>query len=90
MSGIDNLRNLSDSIDFPAVRLRAVTPSDTVPLVFVAKALYVGTGGNLAIMASEDSAAVTLTNVPAGAIVPVRARRVMATNTTASGIVALS
>jgi hypothetical protein len=90
MSGIDNLSRLSDSTEFPAVRLRAVTPSDTVPLVYVAKALYVGTGGNVAIMASEDADAVTLTNVQSGTIVPVRARRVMATGTTASGIVALS
>ena len=90
MSGIDNLRNLSDSIEFPAVRLRAVTPNDTTPLVFVCKALYVGSGGNLAIMASEDTAAVTLTNVQSGSIIPVRARRVMATGTTATGIIALS
>jgi hypothetical protein len=90
MSGIDNLQNLSDSIEFPAVRLRAVTPNDTTPLVFVCKALYVGTGGNVAIMASEDTAAVTLTNVQSGSIIPVRARRVMATGTTATGIVALS
>jgi hypothetical protein len=90
MSGIDNLQNLSDSIEFPAVRLRAVTPNDTDPLVFVCKALYVGTGGNVAIMASEDTAAVTLTNVQSGSIIPVRALRVMATGTTATGIVALS
>lgn len=90
MSGIDNLQNLSDSIEFPAVRLRAVTPNDSTPLVFVAKALYVGTGGNVAIMASEDTAAVTLTNVASGSIIPVRALRVMATGTTATNIVALS
>jgi hypothetical protein len=89
MSAIDLQAQRGDTVDFPATRLRAVTPSDSDPLSFVPKALYVGTGGNLAIMAQEDTVAVTLTNLAPGSIVPVRARLVMATGTTASGIVAL-
>jgi hypothetical protein len=90
MPAIDTQAQRSDTTDFPAVRLRAVTPHDTDELVYVAKALYVGTGGNVSLIAQEDSAAVTLTNVAAGSIIPVRAKIVLATGTTASGIVALS
>lgn len=77
-----------DTVDFPATRLRAVTPSDTLDLDFIPKALYIGTGGNISIIALEDSVAVTISNVAAGSILPIRAKFVRATGTTASGIVA--
>lgn len=77
-----------DTVDFPATRLRAVTPSDTLDLDFIPKALYIGTGGSISIIALEDSAPITLTNVVAGTFIPVRAKFVRATGTTASGIVA--
>ena len=86
---IDTLAQRGDTIDFPALRLRAITPNDTTELQFLPKALYVGTAGNLSLIAEEDAVAVTLTNVAAGSIVPVRAKIVRATGTTASGIVAL-
>lgn len=78
-----------DTTDFPAKRLRAVTPHDTNELPFVAKALFVGGAGNLALIAQEDSDAVTMTGVLAGSIIPVRARIVKSTGTTATNIVAL-
>jgi hypothetical protein len=40
-------------------------------------------------LAQEDSAPVTLTAVPSGTIIPVRARIVRSTGTTATNIVAL-
>jgi len=89
MPAIDKQAQRGDTTDFPAKSLRAVTPHDTDELPFVAKALYIGTGGNVAIIAQEDDTAVTMTNVAAGSIVPVRAKIVLATGTTASGIVAL-
>ena len=73
-----------------AAQLRAVTPSDTVNLPDgVCRALWVGGAGNIAILVEEDSTAVTLSGVAAGTVVPVRARRVNSTNTTATLIVAL-
>lgn len=89
MPAIDLQAQRGDTVDFSAKRLRAVTPHDTNELTFIAKALYVGTGGNIAMIAQEDSAAVTLTAVAAGSIIPVRAKIVLATGTTASNIVAL-
>lgn len=88
MPAIDTMAQRGDTVDFSAKRLRAVTPHDTNELEFVAKALFVGTGGTISIIAQEDTAAVSLT-VATGSIVPVRAKLVRATGTTATGIVAL-
>jgi hypothetical protein len=71
----------------PAYKLVAVTPSNDTELDEV-RALYVGTSGNLAVIAEGDTVAVTLVNVAAGSIIPVRAKKVMSTNTNASNIVA--
>ena len=68
----------------------AVTPSDTVDLAYVSRAIYVGGAGNLAVLLSGDAAAVTLIAVAVGSVLPLRVKRVMATNTTATNLVALS
>lgn len=66
----------------------AVTPSDSTNLTQVTRAIYVGTGGNL-VAVTEGGQAITFANVAAGSILPIRAKRINATNTTASNIVAL-
>lgn len=80
---------MSSDLSSPAKGSYAVTPSDATVLSPLPRALYVGGAGNVAVMLSEDSAAVTLIGVAAGQTLPVRAKRVMATNTTATNIVAL-
>lgn len=72
----------------PARKAVAVTPSDSTDLGPV-RALYVGGSGNVAVMLEQNTAAVTLVAVPAGTILPVRANKVMSTNTSATNIVAL-
>ena len=79
----------SDTVDSPSRRLLAVTPNDSNELSFLAKGLYIGGAGNVAVIAADDSSAVTISGVPAGTILPIRARIVMSTNTTATNIVAL-
>jgi hypothetical protein len=76
------------SNDFPADWAAAVTPSDTVDFDQRPRALYVGSSGNITVNMA-DGQAVTFANVPAGMILPVRPKRVLATGTTASNIVAL-
>jgi hypothetical protein len=71
---------------FPAQRLAAVTPSDSTDLSG-SRALWVGGAGNVVVMAANDTVAVTLV-VPAGTLLPIFARRVMAA-TTATSIVAM-
>jgi hypothetical protein len=69
----------------------AVTPSDTVDLSHVTSAIYVGVTGDLAMILANDPdvAPVTFKAVPAGTLLQLQCRRVMATGTTASSIVAL-
>ncbi len=73
----------------PAQSLAAVTKSDSTVYEPPLRGLYVGTGGDVAVMARGDTAAVTLTNVPSGSILPIEIKKVMSTNTTGSGFVAL-
>lgn len=72
----------------PATGLIAVTPHDSTNISTVARALWVGGVGNVAVE-MEDGTTATLTAVPAGTLLPIRAKRVNSTNTTATLIVAL-
>ena len=71
----------------PAKSAAAVTPSDATVLSGV-RGLYVGGTGDVVVMMQEGASAVTFTAVPAGVVLPVRVRQVMAA-TDATGIVAL-
>lgn len=74
----------------PARSLAAVSPHATDDLPGgVCKALWVGGEGNVAIVAENDTGAVTIVGVPAGTALPIRAKAVRASGTTATDIVAL-
>ena len=74
----------------PATGAVEVTPSDTADLATPARALYVGGAGNISLKTVGNSQTTVLfTAVPAGTVLPVRASRIMSTNTTATAIVAL-
>lgn len=73
-----------------------ITPSDTVNFSFTlgtqtrlfTRGIYVGTTGNV-VAVDADNNAITFVAVPAGALLPISAKRVNSTNTTASNLVAL-
>ncbi|RWY68909.1 spike base protein, RCAP_Rcc01079 family [Rhizobium sp. WSM1325] len=71
----------------PASRAAVVTPNDTA--IVGARALYIGTPGDVAIAPRRDMGPVIFKNVPAGTILPVHAAIVALTGTMASSIVAL-
>lgn len=71
----------------PAIDASLVTPSDTEDLSATARALYIGTTGNVR-LTTVSGRVVTFATVPVG-ILPVGAQRVWSTGTTASNIVAL-
>jgi hypothetical protein len=73
----------------PASKIAAVTPNDGADLAVVARSLWVGGAGNIAVIAADDSSAVTITAVAAGTLLPIRVKRVMSTNTTATLILSL-
>jgi hypothetical protein len=68
----------------------AVTTSDTVPIS--CRAIYVGGAGNVAVKTVDGATAVTFTAPPVGTILPIMidGGRIMATNTTATLLIALS
>ena len=86
-----------DTKSGPAKYLRAVTPSDTVDIATITdgnlkltpRALYVGSTGDLSVLAEGDSSPVLISAAVSGTVLPIRATRVYDTNTTASSIVAL-
>lgn len=86
---LDAFQSLADSVASPARRAFAVSPSDTVELPMLPKALLVGGAGALVLRPVDSAADVTIT-VAAGQIVPIRAQFVRATGTTATAIVALA
>jgi hypothetical protein len=66
-----------------------ITPSDTVDLGSGPTAgVLVGGAGDVAAVMTNNRA-VTLTGLPAGAWVPIKAKRINATGTTATNLVAL-
>jgi hypothetical protein len=72
----------------PAKSWRAITPSDTVNMAAGCRGIYVGGAGNVALV-GDDGGVSTFTAVPVGTFMPTGARRVNATNTTATLLVAL-
>lgn len=73
----------------PAVYATAITPHDDNDLAFVSRALYIGGEGDVEVHMQGNRTAVVFSAVPAGTILPIRVRRVLAGNTTATLIVSM-
>ena len=85
---MDRYEDHFPSLVSPATDGANVAPSDDADLAQVTRALYVGRGGDLSLRLASGGE-VALAGVPGGALLPLRAARVLATGTTAGGIVAL-
>jgi len=83
----------------PSLFYEAVTPSDTVnftgPLVaagpggeVLANSIFVGVGG-IVVAIRDDDTAITFTGAVAGSLLPIKCKRINATTTTATDMVAL-
>lgn len=64
----------------------AITPNDSTDLTTEARGIYVGGTGAVTLIGS-DGATIAFSAVPAGAILPIIARRVLSTGTTATALV---
>lgn len=73
----------------PAFAAIAVTPNDGADLANTSRGLWVGQGGDVAVILVNDTASVVIANVSGGSLLPIRVKRVLATGTTATSIVAL-
>ncbi len=86
----DRFSGYGDTVQSPCRRWTTITPSDSTDLTEVPKAIYVGGAGDVAMIGVDAPAAatgVTWKAVPAASLLPARARRVLATGTTATSIV---
>lgn len=84
----DTFRKYGRSLTAPPEQAAAVVPADGTDLACVTRAVYVGGGGDLRVR-MLGGAEVTLAAVPAGALLPLRVTRVLATGTSATALVAL-
>ena len=85
----DRFQTSSPSLAGPASHGFAVTPSDSTLLSETTRGIYVGTTGNIAAL-MLSGASVTFASVPAGAVLPVRLTKILATGTTAGSIIGLA
>jgi hypothetical protein len=80
-------RNLPSLVS-PATAAFTITPSDTLDLPEVTRAVYIGASGALAVRMSSGQT-ITFSGVIGGSTLPIRIDRVLATGTTATGVVGL-
>lgn len=66
-----------------------ITPSNTVDFTTLAKSIWVGVAGNVTLVTSRGTT-LTFVGCQAGSIIPVEARRVDVTGTTATSLVAIT
>ncbi|MEM7523154.1 MAG: hypothetical protein AAF360_05220 [Pseudomonadota bacterium] len=83
----DKFAGRSPGLASPAEFASAITPSDGSDLPTVSRALYVGVAGDIRV-ATVGGDVITFRNVQAG-MLPVRVRRVYATETTAADLIAV-
>lgn len=88
MTGPNPFANRAPALSDPAQFASAFTPSDINPnLPFVARAVWVGTAGNLSVVTVGGSSVI----IPnASGLIPIAVTQIPATGTSASGIVVFS
>lgn len=86
---LDTFGDVADSITAPANAAVPIVPDDNVPFSAIARAIYVGSGGDVTMKGKRDGAPRLWRNVPSGALLPFRAALVCATGTTAADLLAL-
>jgi hypothetical protein len=73
----------------PYVNAVSVSPNDTNDLANTTLAVWIGTAGNLSVNMEGSGGPIVFVGIPAGTLLPIRATRILSTNTTAGNILAL-
>ena len=79
-----------DRVERPSRNAFAITPHASNEVTPLPKAIYVGGAGDVVLRSVDGTDDVTFVGVLAGSIIPVRAKFVRATGTTATGIIGLA
>jgi hypothetical protein len=85
----DNANTSPMLLTSPASSHAAIVPDNSNDLNPWCRAIYVGVGGDIQLTLADGGNTVVYKAVPQGSVLSVRARRVWATNTTASSLIAL-
>lgn len=80
-------RKSADSTS-PSYKAVAVTPNDSTDIP-VTRGLYIGGSGDVVVHMERSGTSLTFAGAQAGSVIPIQVDRVLATGTTATGIVAL-
>lgn len=89
----DPTKDPNSRATYETARMAAVaTPSDTADLSPYARRLYVGADGDMSVVmvGQNDDTPITFVSVVGGTLLPIQVRRVMATGTTATAVIALN
>ena len=84
----DRFEGRAPSFDAPALDAFTITPSDVTDLPELIRAIYAGGPGQITLK-TPSGTNVTFEGISAGTILPVRARAVLATGTTAVSLVGI-
>lgn len=72
----------------PAVDGTMIVPNDSNDLPHVTRAIYIGAAGRISAQLASG-ATIDLEAVPGGTVLPLRVRKILASGTTAGGLVGL-
>ncbi len=84
----DTFRSHTRSLTSPPEHAAAILPDDAAELSHATRALYVGGTGDVSVQLLAGDI-VTLANLPAGTLLPIRIIRVLASGTSATSLVGL-
>lgn len=85
---MDQFKDFPATLTSPATNAVAITPSDTIPLANISRAVYVGQTGDVSVE-MQSGQIVTFQNVQGGSILALRTMKIRAAGTTALGIIAV-
>ncbi|MEE9427102.1 MAG: hypothetical protein V3V25_03040 [Paracoccaceae bacterium] len=85
---MDIFKDFSATLTSPASNAQEITPSDTLPLSNVSRAIYVGQSGDISVEMQSGQIA-TFQNIQGGSILALRTLKIRQTGTTAIGIVSM-
>jgi len=87
ISTLQHLRFLAGNVSFQ--NAASVTPNDSTDLSNAASALWIGSTGNIKVDLKSNGTGITFNALTAGYLLRARVKKVYATGTTASSIIAL-
>lgn len=88
VTATDSFPNSTPGLSSPYTHAAAITKSDTDELTHVTRAIWVGGAGDMCVVTASGEE-VTITSIPDGCLIPIRAKQVKATATDCTDMIAL-